>query len=152
MENSLLKNSSLVFWLCFVLYCCQNYFKHKLTCSYFLAVCVRMTCLVVRQAGTHVNFSSSFTTCLKIILIGPYINFPFDLVFDQRFSFILFVCLFHYTARSRGTRHNLTPPTLWHLVAAISYRFTQLSWGKVLIECGWKKPTRCHFLYSLFLF
>lgn len=67
-------------------------FEHKLTCSYFLAVCVRMTCLVVRQAGTHVNFSSSFAPCLKIILIGPYINFLFDLVFDQRFSFILFVC------------------------------------------------------------
>jgi len=109
-------------------------FEHKLSCSYFLAVCVRMTCLVVWQARTHVNFSSSFAHRLKIILIGPYINFLFDLVLDQRFSFILFVCLFHYTASSRSTRHNLTPPTLWHLVAAILYRFAHLSRGKGLKE------------------
>jgi len=86
----------------------------------------------VRQVVTRVSFSSSFAPCLKIILIGLYINFLFGLVFDQRFSFILFVCLSHYTARARSTRHNLTPPTSWHLVAAISYRFAQLWWGKAL--------------------
>jgi hypothetical protein len=64
----------------------------------------------VRQVGTRINFSFPFAP-LKIILIEPYINFLFDLVFDQRFAFILLACLLHYTAHARFTRHNLTPPT-----------------------------------------